>query len=670
MILKKMTLTDFKGIRYREIELGNKTIVSGFNGSGKTTLFSAHLWLFCDRDADLKSNPNIRPDDGRECIPRVEEEWDVDGTTITIAKFQKKSVTNSKDGGQPKVSLTNGYEINGVSKTERDFKKELSDRGFNFDVFLPLSHIDVFTGQKVQEMRSMLFGMATSKTDAEIARMTSGCGKVAELLEKYRMDEISAMQKASMKRADEQLKAIPNQIIGLEKAKVDIDVAECELARAQLLREIKDLENQLTSAASHVSEVDRKIDELEAQREHIQRKALNDLNLKKTSILARIDELEADNSKHQLSLSVAEDQIERWLALIKMSESELRESQESYTRVASRSFDELELNKILEEKFDESSCICPTCGRIFPDDQINILRERFEYGKSERIAEQERLRDKFYRDQELELDIITENGTKAKSKIREAEDLKTDLDGRVVEEKAIVAKIEGEIEKLNEKLGEFPIGIDVGSDPEYISLGYQISKLQKERCALKDESLWISEKQKELDDKRCQLKFYESQIAISENNVRIDEQIAELEHKKRVYAQNKADAELILDQLDKVSRTKNELLEEDINSHFTDIRFELYEWQKNGEYKESCRPFVYDCRYDEWRSLSTSSNTALAVYGKLMIVNGIQKFYKQKLPVFVDFAAELDKKSMNDISVDFQTVFLSVSNRELKVEDI
>ena len=188
MKLLKIKLEDFKGFSGEksgsEISIFKRTMIEGKNGSGKSTIYDAHLWLFSDKDSRLKSNPDIRPDDGHECIVRVEEDWEINGAIISIAKFQKMKKTEYDDGRNAKIALSNHYEINGRSLGEREFKKDLSGRGFDFENFLPLSHVDVFTDDKAANMRKTLFGMTTEKTDRQIAEMTKGCEEVAELLKK------------------------------------------------------------------------------------------------------------------------------------------------------------------------------------------------------------------------------------------------------------------------------------------------------------------------------------------------------------------------------------------------------------------------------------------------------------------------------------------------------
>ena len=227
VLIKRIALTDFKGQHEKEILLnGTNAIVAGKNGSGKTTLADSWYWTMADKDYLLKNNPDIRPDDGRDCVPRVDMELEIDGKPLNIAKYQKKSVSKPKADGTVRVTLSNKYEINGVAKTEKAFREDMAIKGIDFDNFIVLSHIDAFTNQKLADMRSVVFSMASTHPDLEIAQECADCEEVAKLLNDYRLDEIEAMNKAKKKNADERIDSIPNQIKGLEMAKVYIDVAE------------------------------------------------------------------------------------------------------------------------------------------------------------------------------------------------------------------------------------------------------------------------------------------------------------------------------------------------------------------------------------------------------------------------------------------------------------
>ena len=168
--------------------------IFGENGAGKTTIATAWLWLMSDRDYAIRSNPSVQPLGVEECTPRVEFLVDIDGTEVTLAKYQTKIQKTANS-----VAYSNSYEVNQVEYGERDFKNKLSEYGIDFDLFLPSSHIEVFSSQKANDMRKVLFSMASQKTDLEIAKGLDDCSEVQKLLEIKTIDEIKAMQNAIMK---------------------------------------------------------------------------------------------------------------------------------------------------------------------------------------------------------------------------------------------------------------------------------------------------------------------------------------------------------------------------------------------------------------------------------------------------------------------------------------
>lgn len=676
MKLLKIKLDDFKGftgqMSEKEFCFGQRNLVGGRNGSGKSTIMDAHLWLFTDKNSQLKSNPDIRPDDGHECVPKVEEEWEINGTVITVAKMQKKSVGKPDAKGISKITLSNKYEINGVPKTERDLKKDLTERGFDFDNFLPLSHIDVFTSNKADDMRKILFGMTTSKTDDEIAFDLDGCADVAVLLKRYKADEIEAMNKASKKKAEEQVQAIPNQIIGMEKAKVNIDTAELELQRADIKRQINAVESQISDSMSHIRIYDtitEKIRALKKRKESIEIEANQENETRRRDLDFEIKEL---NHKKRLAnddLKTAEMDLRQAEMAIQRHTGALEDAREEYTYQSKQEFDESKLREIEAEQFNENELICPTCGQEFPSDKQHEIRNQFLESKQKRINAQEEAREAFNKSLNLRLESITASGNKAKQDLKDAGKSKSDALEKIEQCKKDISIIEEKIGLFVAALEGLPQSVDLSGNEEYQAIQKQISDKELELASMDNGVEYRKSKDNELKAKRQELSEVEAEIAKSENDVRIDEQIAELQKKQLEYSQKKADAENILYQLSLVGKAKNTLLEKEINSHFNGVRFKLFDYQKNGEYKEVCVPEILNDN-GEWKSIGSTANTALEIKGKLAIVDGLQKFYGVSYPVFVDGAERLDDKTMEQIQVDFQIIFLKVSEGDLKIGEM
>ena len=76
LILKKIQLTNFKGIRNLCVEFDEQmTTISGANGIGKTTIFDAFTWVLFGKDSDDRKQFNIKTlDQSGRAIPRLPHE--------------------------------------------------------------------------------------------------------------------------------------------------------------------------------------------------------------------------------------------------------------------------------------------------------------------------------------------------------------------------------------------------------------------------------------------------------------------------------------------------------------------------------------------------------------------------------------------------------------------
>lgn len=681
MILKSLRLENFKGVKDKTYEFGKTTRVSGMNRRGKTTIGAAWYWLTSDKNYELVSNPNIRPDNIEDCIPTVTADVDVDGKEITLSKMQKRKVGKPDKNGVSKVTITNTYEINSVPKTERDFKAYLEELGFEFDKFLICSHPNVFTKdlslkKKQDEMRKSLFAMASAKTDLEIAQMNKETADVAKLLESYKFEEIEAMNNASKKKAVEQLDAIPNQIIGLEKAKVDVDVAEQELAKADLTRRIAECDKKIAGA-------DHSLDELRDKEMRLQLDISGITQTMNRELSNRRYEIDADlcgckdELKHlEQTISLKENKIVGNEKAITDADAERKKIGEKYNAEYAKAFDEAPY--LFDESkwvFDENSTVCSLCGQKLPEDKIEQLKADFESRKEKAKADaEEKLkakRFKFDTDKKVELNRLNTIGTEKKELITELTkknaDLNTEIDALKKQEQDAIAKKE----ELSKQLSEIPSEADYTQNEDYVKLKAERDKVLADIEKLESDGAdkIVTDLKVEKADLQSQLDEVNKIIAQAENNVQIDDKIADMQHKQNEYGQAKADAERILYQLKEVSKRKNKLLVEEINQHFGIVRWKLFDFQKNGEYKEVCIPTVLDEETGIYKVFGDTTNTGREIEAKIDICNSFQKFFNMYVPIFLDGAESINDEYVP--AVDTQLILLTVTDDEqLKVEGV
>lgn len=668
--LKSLHLENFKGTKDKTYEFGKTTRVSGMNRLGKTTIATAWFWLLANKNYELVSNPNIRPDNVEECVPTVTAVLDVDGKEITIAKMQKRKVGKPDANGISNVTLTNTYEINSVPKTERDFKADLEELGLIIDNFLVCSHPDVFTGQKQADMRKILFKMASAKTDAEIAATSEDTADAAKLLESYKFEEIEAMNNASKKKAVEQLDAIPNQIIGLEKAKVDVDVAEQELAKADLERKIAEVDQKIASAGNAVENLRQEEMQLQFDMSIITQDMSRELSAKRRELENSLENYDPVVENIRKNISKTEGQIADNTQAIADADVERKKLGEQYNAEKVKVFDETPY--LFDESkwvFDENSTVCSLCGQTLPADKIKQLKADFESRKEKaRIDAAQRLADaknNFITQKKSNLEEIKAKGTAKKNLIEELTkknvDLQAVIDDLKEQEKVAAARKE----ELSKQLAEIPEEADYTQNEEYVTLNTRHNEVLEEieRLQAADDAEIVASLKIEKADLRSQLEEVNKIIAQAANNIRIDEQIADMQKKQREYEQAKADAEKILHQLKEVSKRKNALLVEEINQHFGIVSWKLFDYQKNGEYKEVCVPMV------DGKEFGVTTNTGREIQAKLDICNSFQKFFDMFVPIFLDGAESLNNEYIP--AVDTQLILLTVTeDKQLKAEDV
>ena len=628
LAIKKIKLSNFKGCKDLELELRETNEILGENGAGKTTVATAWLWLMSDRDYALKSNPSVYPLGVEECTPRVEFLVDIDGKELTLAKYQKKikKATNS-------VAYSNSYEINGVEYGERDFKNKLDEHGVDLSSFLPLTHLEVYTNQKSSDMRKVLFEMASQKTDFEIAVGLDNCSEVNKLLEIYTMDEIKAMQNATMKKIKENYgksgEILRAKIEGLESAKVDVDVAELELGKKALQDKLKSNVRQQNAILEEYRKAERVSDgilELNFKLSEKQRKDKDKKDKKRAEIREEMNGVRHEILSNELVIKESKINITKHKTTLGILDNNAKISKEQYVNAK-------KLN------FDENSLFCKYCGQEYPSEKKEKIKAEFELRKEQEMAEVIEKNNKY---------IMLQHETIEK----------------ISSEEHIIQQAEETIVLLNKKLKKLQTKLDSVKEIN-ITTTAEYKAIKEKKTALEttnrlDKKLKIlREEENELNQ---DITNYEIQMAKATSNSSIDGKIEELCEQQKKYEQDKANCEKILYQIELVNRKKNELLTDEINSHFELVDFKLFDYRKNGEYLECCTPMY------KGKDLNIDTNTGLEILMKLDIIKGLQKFYKSQLPVFVDCAESLSKETRDKINMDCQITYLTVSeNSKLNI---
>lgn len=630
--LKRVVLENFMCYAHAEFDFYAITKIMAENGKGKSTIATAYLWCLFNSDYELKDNPVVRREvDGKfvdDMDTSVEITLDVDGKEITLKKVQKR--TYSKDGSSYKDD--NKYFVNDVPKTLKDFNAYLD---VDMNVFKMCSNVNAFLNQKPAEMREYLFGLVGDVTDLDIASQKAELAELVPLLEKYTTEELSAMNKATKTKITKDLPILDGQIKEKERdiqLKQAVDVSDLELQKNSLKEQIADCVVKQTDNDKLMAEYDKASSDilnLKFELSDMSRKA-NEENIK-----ARRDIENKISEKKDYLINIAN--------TIQKNNSEISGYQndiESGTRERNRLADVWK--KIKEEKFNDNTAICPTCRRELPAEEIESLRSSFEKTKADRLAK------------------VEKDGLEVKADVDNARDMIPKLEKCNEENIANQQKLEEEVADLEKQLSELPQEIDVTATEEHKALEQQIAEKEEAMHKANDILTIKAELKSQEAALRQQLAECESQIAKADTAA--DEQrLEELRQIRTDSEQNKTNAEKILDLLDELDKAKNEALTEAVNSHFGLVKWQLFEYAKNGNYKSCCIPTV-----DGKSILTTMSNKGNRILGRVDICNSIQKISGISVPIILDDSESLSTDNQKKVAemVDSQLIMLIVNDSE------
>lgn len=630
--LKKVVLENFMCYAHAEFDFYAITKIMAKNGKGKSTIATAYLWCLFNCDYELKDNPVVRREvDGvsvDDMDTSVELTLDVDGKEITMKKVQKR--TYSKDGSSYKDD--NKYFINDVPKTLKDFNAYLD---VDMNVFKMCSNVNAFLNQKPAEMREYLFSLVGDVTDLDIASQKAELAELVPLLNKYTVEELSAMNKATKTKITKDLPILDGQIKEKERdiqLKQAVEVSDLELHKNSLKEQIEDCIAKQTDNDKLIAEYDKASSDI------------LDLKFKQGDLLRKANE---DNVKARREI---EDKISDKQFLIRQTEKTIADTEKTI-EYQQNTIDSI--NKTLqnirdkwkaenERKFDENRLICSHCGQEYPEDKKEQIKADFESHKAE------------------ELKIITSNGNLFKDKLDKNKKILKDLQKELPQHRESLEMLNTAIADLEKQLSELPQEIDVTVTEEYRALEQQIAEKEEAMHKTNDISAVKAELKAQETALRQQLSECEAQIAKSDTAA--DEQrLEELRQAKIDSEQNKTNAEKILDLLDELDKAKNEALTEAVNSHFGLVKWQLFEYAKNGNYKSCCIPTV-----DGKSILTTMSNKGNRILGRVDICNSIQKISGISVPIILDDSESLDEENQKKVAdmVDSQLIMLIVNDSE------
>lgn len=674
--IRSLHMENFKGIKSLDVNFSNKTSIKGQNAAGKTTIFDAFTWLLFNKNSAGEEKFNVRPlDKDGNRIDNVEIKvvavLDVDGKEMELSKIQKQNWVKKR--GTDTVTLqgnVNSFEIDGYPKSEADFKAYVSGLAQSEDMFKMLTNPQYFSSLKWKDQRDILMRLATDVSDVELAQTDAKYAPLLGELEKApSTDDIRAKFSKALSGWKKKQAEIPVRIDEAEKSKIDVDVAEQELAKVDLVRRIAECGKKMENAGSALGDLRSKEMQLQFDMSGMEQTMNRELSNKRSIMDAELRDCKNELEHFAVTISLKEKKISDNEKTITDADAERKKLGEQYNSEKAKAFDETPY--LFDESkwiFDESTTVCSLCGQKLPADKIEQLKADFEERQTKAKEDAKRkLNDSksdFITQKESNLEEIKAYGFAKKNLIEELTkknaDLQMEIDSLKKQEQGTLTNKE----ELCKLLSEIPEEADYSQNEEYVKLKAEHDKILADIAKLEYEGAdkVVTDLKAEKADLQSQLDEVNNVIAQAANNVAIDDRIETLRDEQKEIGQKVADQEQMLYLLEEFIRFKLNKVSESINSHFKTVNFKLFEMQLNGGMKDCCECTVNGVPY-------STLNSGHRIVAGLDIIRSLSELYGVSVPIFVDNAESLNDFNVPDM--DAQLILLSVSaDKQLKVEGV
>ncbi len=687
VILKRLTLTNFKGLRNVAIDFdGSVTTISGKNGTGKTTVIDGFNWLLFGKDSEGNSDTKFgikTNDQNGAFIPHLDHEvsgtfevTDTDTGETETKVFRRVLVEDWKEDvlaetGETREYLkghhTNYYYNEMPLKTKSEYDRIVAEL-IPEAVFKVITNPDYFLSLHWQTQREMLLQMAGEITDEQIIASDPKFGKLLELLQGKTLEGYQAKIKEDRAKIEADLQRIPTRIDEVTRnAPQPLDFA----AREEQLKQLQSQRDQVEAAMTSAAEANRQAYQ---QKQGLQQQ-INDLRIKQQNILFAAqqkanEEVHKSNADHEAAerelttLTNVEHNINATYASEKKRlESDIQRAQEraqEYTQQQEEARNRwFEVNT--EEFKDGYSLICPL----------------FKHGCADSAAleayaqNQAQARAKFAEDIQERLNTITKQGKQLGEQIaaqqKEITRLQQELAQLESDHEKDAADIKAQREAATDRLQQNPVATALtvkGEDlPEWVEVQTEITSLT--------EQLQATDGQGDQTDATAQLRQQYASLSEQIDAVKADlqkkvwiekaeQRIAELNEQKKALQKEKAQLQGKDDLLAAFERTKMDEVERRVNALFHYVQFKMYRQQIEDEKQvPDCVCYIDGVRYAD-------KNNAGKINAGLDVINTICAFHRVNAPVFIDNA-----ESVNEfIPVASQLITLVVTKGNFAVKNI
>lgn len=656
IIIKSLSLLNFKGIRDLHVNFGEDlTVISGRNAAGKTSIADAIMWVLFGTGYDGNKLEPKAYNKEHQIIPEIPHEATLVLKCNDEEYTLKRSLSDAWKGD--KCTNTYKYYVDGDVTTAGDFKKVVEDICPE-SVFRRITSATNFCSLPWQKQRELLESLADQYTTQDITQGDERFDFVVEELKKKSIADLIHHIKYKRKEVQKQLDAVPVRLAELNKSlpeAQDWDALSAEIENLQeKLVEIDQKVRTIRIGGADKVRYDgilKKIEFAEKRKHNMEQGAMNLATEQAT--------------KHQSDVITANIAVKKAQSLV----DDLKATMRGYTESEIHAKDKKEecerkvvdINSRLDElsksrwSWNAEDGICPHCGQPLPPEDVERIKkeskDRFNERKSnasKKIQEEFNGIQQEYTDaknilEKLDNDrmVTTNQLVKANKTLKEAEFKKLEVDAekpktyeQILAEKEEYQQVVKEIADLQAELNEPSASSDENAK--------MLAELEKEREP-------IGTRYNEV------LKL----LLTKEAYDRISELIVKAKQDKESYQNQLDELDEQLDLSNEYNKKSCQLLEENVNKHFSYVKWSMFSQDLDGNMKPYCECYHNGVPYSRL-------NGAAKVNAGIDIANTFSRFYEVSAPMVLD-----ECESVNDpiYSSEQQQIRLKVTTDDkLKFE--
>ncbi len=611
ILLNKLKINHFKGIKALEVSFSHHTNISGDNATGKTTVMDAFLWLLFGKDSTdrtafevkhISANGNGAPKD-----VEVEGTLMVDHQEITLKRIFREKWVKKRGSATSEFS---GHEtilfFNEVPVSLREYQDKIAAI-CSEDTFKMLTNPYYFPSLNWKAQRSILFEIAGGEVpDHLIAKGNREFESLLNELTGKTLEEYRKQVANQKRRINEELELIPARIDEVQRnlpAPTNWSEVEHQIEHSEA--SIADVEEAILNKS-------RAYEAAYKEKEALQHK-LHDARKKLASI---VTQHESDRSQQSHQVQVQRDNLLREKQRFEQHINDLEEAISSWENKAIRVDSEM---KALRQKYydvqaakfelDPDETVCPTCKR-----PIESSEEK-----------QQKMMEDFNRNKSHKLEKIQSDGKALKHQ-------KEEIDSRIDQQQLELKKTRSGLQGVIENIATTPMDKPVQTSPEDIP-GYAETKQWIDQLQAEYDKPITAPDLNDLRYKKSvlvkQLEELNTLLSLREQIRKGNNRIGELEHQQQKLAQEVARLEKIEFTIQAFERAKVEAIEKKVNSMFEITRWKLFEQQINGAEVPTCKATHKEVPYADLNS-AAKANVGLD------IINTLSKHYGVTAPIFFD----------------------------------